>query len=262
MAVSAGTTALRLTGDLAFFAGGIDISHLIGTFVKSASVSSGTLTLTVQLADGSEEDVTYAPAGGTGTGATITSGTADPTGGVDGDAYIQVDGSSVIQSLWRNNSGTWEEFTVPAGGTGTGPALSDATPETVVGSGASAGTSADASRSDHQHELHDGAVTAVKLSDGSVNTSKIADLAVTAAKIPNQEISHVKLSSSVGGANQAAGRIQEATGSGGMRWADKGGGSGTSGDKLISVDFPTPDATNVYDIIDHLGQSLTRTGRK
>ena len=84
------------------------------------------------------------PAGG----ATITSGQADPSGGVDGDAYIQVDGSSVIQSLWRNNSGTWEEFTIPAGGTGS-TTLSDADPETVGPRGwrGSSGTSADASRS-------------------------------------------------------------------------------------------------------------------
>ena len=57
----------------------------------------------------------------------------------------------------------------------------------------------------------------------------------------------------MGGQDQAAGRILEADGAGDVRWADKGGGAGSSGDKLISIDFPTPDATNVYDIIDHLG---------
>ena len=34
---------------------------------------------------------------------------------------------------------------------------------------------------------------------------------------------------------------------------NKGGGSGGGGNALNSIDFPTPDATNVYDIIDHLG---------
>ena len=84
-------------------------------------------------------------------------------------------------------------------------------------------------------------------------------LAVTAEdseSAENQEIGHVKLGSTVGGVNQAAGRIFEADGAGDVRWADKGGGSGGSGDALISIDFPTPDATNVYDIIDQLRRGL------
>ena len=52
-----------------------------------------------------------------GGGATITSGTGDPTGGSAGDFYVEVDGSSVVQSLWRNVSGTWTEYTIPSGGT-------------------------------------------------------------------------------------------------------------------------------------------------
>ena len=125
--------------------------------------------------------------------------------------------------------------TGPAGADGTdgaGTALSDADPETVLGSGGSAGTGINAARGDHQHHL--------------------ADLAVTASKIPNQEIGHVKLGSSVGGTNQAAGRIQEADGAGGMRWANKGGGG--SGDALSSADLPTPDSTNAYDVVDNFGQ--------
>ena len=50
-----------------------------------------------------------------GSGSSITSGTADPTGGADGDAYVQVDGSDEVQSIWRNISGTWTEFTIPLG---------------------------------------------------------------------------------------------------------------------------------------------------
>ena len=206
--------------------------------------------ITYQDSSGVEQTAQLANAAG---GATVTSGTADPTGGSDGDAYIQVDGSIGHSKPVAQQCRDVGRVHRPVRRHRGRPGPVGRHPETVRGTGASAGTSEDASRSDHQHNLADGAVTQPKLSDGSVHTSKIADLAVTAAKIPNQEISHVKLSSSVGGANQAAGRIQEATGSGGMRWADKGGGSGTSGDKLISIDFPTPDATNVYDIIDHLG---------
>ena len=221
-------------------------ADLGGLFVKSVTADG---LITYQDSSGDEQTAQLVSASG---GATVTSGTADPTGGSDGDAYIQVDGSDVVQSLWRNDSGTWAEYTIPAG-SGSGPALSDDDPEDVRGTGASEGTSGDASRSDHEHALADGAVTAVKISDGEIQTSKIADNAVTSAKIPNQSIGHVKIGSSVGGTDQAAGRILEADGAGDVRWADKGGGSGSSGDKLISIDFPTPDATNVYDIIDHLG---------
>ena len=117
MAISAGTTALHLTGDLGFFAGGMDVGHLIGAFVKGVTQSGNTLTLTVQNASGVEEEVAFTPSGGSGTGATVTAGNADPTGGADGDAYIQIDGSNIIQAIWRNDSGTWVEYTI---GTGSG----------------------------------------------------------------------------------------------------------------------------------------------
>ena len=55
---------------------------------------------------------------GTG-GATVTAGTADPTGGSDGDFYVQHDASNVAESLWRNDSGTWNEYTIPTAGTST-----------------------------------------------------------------------------------------------------------------------------------------------
>ena len=221
--------------------------------------------------DANDIEQTVQLATGSGGGANFSSGTADPSGGADGDAYIQVNGASEVQSIWLNDSGTWEENTLPAGpagpagavgpagpagADGAGTALYDADPETVRGTGADAGTSASASRGDHQHNLADGAVVQAKISDGAVHTSKIADGAVTASKIPNQEIGHVKIGSSVGGSNQAAGRILEADGAGDVRWADKGGGGGGgSGEALSSIDFPTPDSTNVYDIIDHLGQA-------
>ena len=50
-----------------------------------------------------------------GGGASITVGTADPTGGAGGDIHIQVNATDVVQSIWRNNSGTWGEYTIPAG---------------------------------------------------------------------------------------------------------------------------------------------------
>ena len=57
--------------------------------------------------------------GSGGAGSSITSGTADPTGGAAGDAYVQVDVSDEIQSIWLNEAGTWAEYTIPAAGTST-----------------------------------------------------------------------------------------------------------------------------------------------
>ena len=55
---------------------------------------------------------------GTVGGGAITVGTTDPSGGADGDFYVQVDGSDIVQSLWRNAGGTWAEYTLPVGGLG------------------------------------------------------------------------------------------------------------------------------------------------
>ena len=132
MATPASSTAAILPGNLLFSAGGVKISDLIGTFVKSATPNGGTLTLTVQLADGSEDTVTFTPPSGTGTGSSVTAGIADPTGGASGDSYIQIDALNVVQSLWWNNSGTWTEYMLPEGG-------SDGT--VLNGNGAPAGNS-------------------------------------------------------------------------------------------------------------------------
>ena len=57
---------------------------------------------------------------GTGGGLSLTAGTANPTGGSDGDAYLQVDTSvpAEIQAIWRNVSSTWTPYALPAGADG------------------------------------------------------------------------------------------------------------------------------------------------
>ena len=65
--------------------------------------------------------------------------------------------------------------------------------------------------------------------------------------IENQAISHLKIGSTVAGVDQAAGRILEADGSGDVRWADKGGGTGTDDGVADSVE------------VDITGQTLTVT---
>ena len=67
--------------------------------------------------------------------------------------------------------------------------------------------------------------------------------------IENHAISHLKLSSAVAGVNQAAERIQEADGAGGMRWADKGGGGGGGADDGVADSLE----------VDITGQTLTVT---
>ena len=177
----------------------ISVADLGGLVVKSISISGAVVYQ-------DSNDVEQTAQLSLGSGAAITVGTADPTGGAVGDAYIKRNATDVIVSIWLNLAGGWAEYTLPAGGTG-----GTITTESPISG------------------------------DGS---------AADPATILNHAISHLKLGSSVGGVNQAAGRIQEADGAGGMRWTNKGGGATTS---LGSIDFPTPDATNVYDVIDHLG---------
>ena len=222
-AVSSGTTWIAAPGDLAFNLGGVKGRWLIfEDWETSRNYTLNTVlkhsgALWVALADpaaGNEPGVHAAwekitDQTGTGGGLSLTAGTANPTGGSDGDAYLQVDTSvpAEIQAIWRNVSNTWTPYALPVGADGadgaTGPAgadgaagpagaagqdgagttLSNATPQTVIGSGGDDGSSSDASKGDHQHHLADGAVTQAKLSDGSVHTSKVADGAITAAKL-------------------------------------------------------------------------------
>ena len=111
---------------------GILTSQLNGAWVKSvAEGTAGTLTITFVVADGTESTLEFTPVGSGG--ATVTSGTADPTGGANGNAYLQVNASNVLQSVWLRISGVWTEYTLPASGTADGTVLN--------GNGAPAGNS-------------------------------------------------------------------------------------------------------------------------
>lgn len=74
--------------------------------VDGGSVSGTTLTLTRSV--GNDVTITGLP-----DGASITVGTADPTGGSDGDAYVQADASDIVQGIWLNSGGTWAEYSLP-----------------------------------------------------------------------------------------------------------------------------------------------------
>ena len=164
-ATPASTTAHVFSGNIVFGSGGmsgrflvfddwvVTKNYTLNTVIKHSSAIWVALT---DPAVGDEPGVSAAwekitdQTAASGTGAAITAGTADPTGGADGDAYFQVDSSSVVQSLWRNASGTWTEYTLPTG-SGGGVTLSDTSPENIAAAGNS-GTSGDASRSDHIHD--------------------------------------------------------------------------------------------------------------
>ena len=143
MAVPATTNAAVLPGNLLFSAGGLKVEDLIGAFIKS--VTAGGL-VTFQNASGVESTVQLTAAGG---GATVTSGTPDPTGGSAGDAYLQVSASDVLQSVWLNEAGTWAEYTLAQAGI----TLSDTAPRSVSTSANAAGTDTEASRRDHHHQV-------------------------------------------------------------------------------------------------------------
>ena len=163
MAIPSTTNALVLPGNLRFSAGGLPVGDLTGAVLKTI-VDNGndTYNITFQDADGAAGTVTVSATGG-GAGASITSGTADPTGGSGGDAYLQVDASSVLQSIWRNVSGTWTEYTLPAGGGGV--ALSDDAPRSVSTGANAAGTATDASRRDHHHQVPAATTTQAGISE-------------------------------------------------------------------------------------------------
>ena len=62
-----------------------------------------------------------------GGGGSLTQGTADPTGGSDGDAYIQTNASNAVQSLWLNSGGSWSEYTIPSDGVVSGGSVAGTT---------------------------------------------------------------------------------------------------------------------------------------
>ena len=82
--------------------------------ITSIGVVGSTLTIGFKDANDAVDSVVLTA----GSGASITSGTADPSGGAAEDFYLQVNATDVVQSAWLNVAGTWTEYTLPAGGSG------------------------------------------------------------------------------------------------------------------------------------------------
>ena len=113
MAVPSQATALHLSGNLGFFAGGVAVEFLTGAFVKSISDSG---LVTVQNANGVEETGQLALSGG----ATVTVTVSAPTDtdGANGDVHFQVL-AGVVLAIWFKIAGAWHEFPLPQVGDGT-----------------------------------------------------------------------------------------------------------------------------------------------
>ena len=132
MAVPAGgVPALILTGDLAFLTGGLPVTALTGAFVKTAAVVGTDLSITVQLADGSDSTVTFAGGGGGGAGLT-----AEQVRDTIAAILTEGTGISIAYVDDGDNAGTI---------TFTGVALSDTAPRSVSTGANAAGTATDRS---------------------------------------------------------------------------------------------------------------------
>ena len=219
MATPSTITAVTFPGNVDFSDGGMDVSHLIGAFVKSAVSDGGTgLDIVVQLANGSESSFNYTPpAGGSGgqsaeqvrdlIGTTITvtsaSGLAklvDDPG--DAVALAISDGGVAHDKIADNavRANTIQALAVTTAklanlGVTHGKLANNAVQENVIQAGAVTET-----------KLADGSATAAKIGSGAVLHGKIADNAVrantiqagavTTDKMPDDAVTHPKLADS------------------------------------------------------------------
>ena len=218
MATPASTTAAVLPGNLLFGAGGVKVADLIGAFVKG--ITAGGL-VTFQTSGGVESTVQIAGSGGGG--ATVSAGTVDPTGGADGDAYIQVDAvPSVVQSLWRNDSGDVDRVHRAGGWDGIRPGTVGCDTGDGAGDGFECGHECRCfalrpSASPGRRRGHAGEA----LGRLPFHTSKLADGAATAAKM--------------GSGTAASGHVPTADGSGGVTYAAQTGAGGMAGTVTTSA---------------------------
>ena len=106
MAVTAGTTVMYLTGDIAFLAGGMPTTALIGAFVKSIDTSGSAV---VQMADGTEATVQLLAS-------RISEGNAFPTTPEPNGGDLHIFRGAVSSGLtWKDFDGTADLTAAVAG---------------------------------------------------------------------------------------------------------------------------------------------------
>ena len=136
---------LPLSSEIVLGLGGaIDANLLKGVTgaIAITSVSVVGSTLTIEYKD--DSDVAQTASLTSGAGTSITSGTADPTGGSAGDLYVQVNAAAVVQAIWENIADTWTEYTILQ--------LTNTAPRSVSTGANSAGDSPDAAHRNHHHQ--------------------------------------------------------------------------------------------------------------
>lgn len=107
---------------------GFDANLVIGGFVKNIT-AAGVVTIQNDDNAGSTREIQLTTGGG---GSSISTGTANPTGGSAGDVYLQLDASDEVQSIWQNVSGTWTEYEIPTAGTSTDDQTAAEVPTTTT----------------------------------------------------------------------------------------------------------------------------------
>ena len=155
MATPSSLEALRLAGNLGFFSGGMSVDYLIGSFVKSAALSSGVWTLTFQDSSGAE-DTAELPSGW------VVKATA-PASPYTGQGWYD----TAAGSLKIYNGSSFESLTGVAG------SLADLSVTTAKLADDAVTTA----------KIKDDAVTAAKMADDSVDADSLIDASVTASKL-------------------------------------------------------------------------------
>ena len=136
---------LPLSSEIVLGLGGAIDATLLKGVAGAIAITSITVvgsTLTIGYKD--ENDAVQSEVFTAGSGAAITVGTADPSGGAAGDCYVQVNASNVVHSVWLNIADTWTEYTLIR--------LTNTAPRSVSPGANSAGDSEDAAHRNHHHQ--------------------------------------------------------------------------------------------------------------
>ena len=195
MATPSSLEALRLAGNLGFFSGGMSVDYLIGSFVKSASLSSGVWTLTFQDSSGAE-DTAELPSGWV-VKATAPASPYTGQGWYDTAAgSLKIYNGSSFQALTGGTGGTLSDGSVT-----TAKLAPDAVTAAKIATDAVTETKIkdDAVTTD---KIADGAVTDDELASHSVTEGKIAVDAVTAGKIADNAVTSAQIADDAVGTNE------------------------------------------------------------
>ena len=205
MAVPSSKEALRLSGNLAFFSGGMSVDYLVGAVVKSAEFASGVWTLTFQNASGVEETGTFPP------GWEVSA--IEPTSPYAGQGWydttsgtLKIHNGSLFQALTGGTGGTLADLSVT-----TAKLAADAVTTAKIATNAvtknkiqadAVGVSELSIDAVEERKIKDNAVTQRKISDNSVGTPEIIDDAVTTEKIADNAVTSAQIADDAVGTNE------------------------------------------------------------